>query len=80
MNDFIIRKYQSTTLHIRSLYRTQEYLITVAIKSLIHAIVASHLDYVSNLMCTRSKDEQTSGDGFTKGLSLDLGLKVFVLK
>ena len=41
MNDFIIRKCQSATFHLRSIYRARKYLTTDAAESLIHAFVTS---------------------------------------
>ena len=41
MNDFILRKCQSATFHLWSIYRARRYLITDAVKSLIHAFVTS---------------------------------------
>ena len=50
MNDFTIRKCQSTTFHLRSIYRARKYLTTDATKSLIHAFVTSRLDYANSLL------------------------------
>ena len=50
MNDFIIRKCQSATFHLRSIYRARKYLTTDATKALIHAFVTSRLDYANSLL------------------------------
>ena len=50
MNDFIIRKCQSATFNLRSIYRARKYLTTDETKSLIHAFVSSQLDYANSLL------------------------------
>ena len=50
MNDFIIRKCQSATFHLRSIYRACKYLTTDATISLIHAFVTSRLNYANSLL------------------------------